>query len=391
MATNVKREGGKVRIEGVPDATLGIQWDMLVRAVQALLRSRGQEVAFEDLLACSGDAFNLCHGSRWQGVAYLCVPTDTVQNMAQAYGYGYECICDGYREEKMARLERNERLKITQNALDRIWAEVDAGRPVLVGGTEQHCGSWTIVVGYDRENLLMCHVGDGKPYRWSKIRGVTPGSPDEGFAHMDGRFRGAIRKGFVGGWQCNPAFLIKARVGQPSDEKSRMANALKRAVELHTAPKQHIGWWGGIDYYFGSEAYAQWARELHELDYPADLKKELPKDAYDWYEMGNMDTQVDQIARGRTAAAAFCRRAMEVFPQAKVHLAAAADLYGQEIAIARQAFAPFIPPFDGNDGPRKAWLSSETEREAGVAAINRMLEKEKTAILEIEKALALFQ
>ena len=59
----------------------------------------------------------------------------------------------------------------------------------------------------------------------------------------------------------------------------------------------------------------------------------------------------------------------------------------QEVAIAREVFEAFIPAYDGNDAPRVAWLSTETEREAGAQAIRRMLEHEREAIGHIRSAL----
>ena len=105
--------------------------------------------------------------------------------------------------------------------------------------------------------------------------------------------------------------------------------------------------------------------------------------------MGNMDTQVDQIVRGRAAAAEFCEKAAGLFSSAKPALLTAAKAYRKEVAIARAAFAPFIPAFNGNDGPRVAWHSDESKRQSGVAAIQQMLESERAAIAAIEEALVI--
>jgi hypothetical protein len=124
------------------------------------------------------------------------------------------------------------------------------------------------------------------------------------------------------------------------------------------------------------------------LDYPADLKKPQPKEAFDLYEMRSINVMVDCILRGREAAATFCEGLGDVLPRAKAHLAAAARAYRQETAIAREAFAAFIPPIEGKEGVPVAWLSDEAKREAGVATIRQMLDKERAAIAEIENALA---
>jgi hypothetical protein len=245
-----------------------------------------------------------------------------------------------------------------------------------------------VVVGYDRDTFAMSHIGLGKAGRWIPVRGFPghPDQPDDIKGMWNGRFRGAIRDNFAGGWQVNPAYLFGGEADRPTHEECVRA-ALQRAVALFGAPKWHIGWWGGIDYYFGQEAYEQWAVDLRSLDYPADLGREQPEGAYDWYSMGNIDVQVDQIVRGRTAAAAFCEAAAGLFPSAAGDLRKAAADYREEVRMARRAFAAFIPPHDGNDGPRVAWLSNERRREEGADAVARMLEHERSAVSHIRKAL----
>jgi len=391
---SVRRGRGRVWIEGVPDRPVGFHWDALLRGLQIILEHRGDGATLNELMAYSGDAFNLCHGSNWQGVAYLCIPTNPVANVANAYGYDYTCLHNGYGRERMDRLSVAERRQLTGELLDRIWAEIDAGRPALVGGcNDGSCGDWSVVAGYDRENMMMSHIGIGKACRWIGVRGFSA-NPDfeedrqrgvEGF--WNGRFRGTIRENFVGGWQCNPAFLLGRKIDRPRAKQSAAA-ALKRAVELHRAPMHHIGWWGGVDYCFGRQAYEKWAEELRDLDYPADLGKQLPDGAYDWYEMGNMDTQAGQILRGRAAAADFCEKSAELLPGAKNHLHDAARSYRTEAEIARTALGVFLPAHDGNDAPRRAWLSHNASRQEGARAIHEMLKEERAAVAEIEKALA---
>lgn len=390
MSAKAKRENGRVWIEGVPDAPTGHGWDTILRGLQTMLEYRGTEASLNELMAYGGDAFNLCHASHWQDVAYLMIPTDPVANIARAYGYEYECIHNGYGSQKMDGLELADREEETKVILERIWSEIDAGRPVLVGGcNDGSCGVWTVVVGYDRDGFAMSHIGVGEAGRWIPIRGF-PGHPDHGDdiqGMWNGRFRGAIRDGFAGGWQVNPAYLLKGRVDPPTREQSLLA-ALGRAVEVFDAPKWHIGWWGGIDYHFGRGAYEQWARGLRDLDYPADLDREKPEDAYDWYRMGNVDVQVDQIVRGRAAAAEFCETAAQALRVAAADLRNAADQYRLEIDVAREAFGPFIPAHSGNDEPRVAWLSDERSREAGADAVEKMLEHEQSAVSHIRQAIA---
>jgi hypothetical protein len=388
---DVKRDAGRVWIDGVPDGKFGIYWDQYVNAMELLLRFRGVNTDRDEVMAYSGDAFNLCHASNWQGIAYLCMPTNPVENLARAYGFEYGQTHQGATGPFCHKNTPEERREITRTALQRIYAEIDAGRPVLLAGPESHCGSVTLVVGYEPEKPTLCHIGDDEPYRWTLLRGVAPGAVNQGdFNCMDGRCRGTVTQNFVGGWQANPACLIGSKVSAPSPQ-DRLVAALRLAVDLHRSASHHRGNWGGVDYYFGAEAYMKWAQALSDLDYPADTTKPLPMHAYDWYDMGNMDTQVDQIVQGRTAAAAFCERAARTFAQAAEPLQSAAESYRQQVEIAREVFAPFIPAFNGADERRAAWLSDEASREAGAEAVRQMLAKERAAIAKLEEALARIQ
>jgi hypothetical protein len=235
--------------------------------------------------------------------------------------------------------------------------------------------------------MQMCHIGIGEAYRWIGIRGINIDlDPDTYDGCWNGRLRGKIG-GRTGGWLASLAYRLGKKTSSPS-KKECILSAFKRAAELSRASSFHLGSSGAFDFYYGEEAYQQWATALRQLNYPDDLKKPHPKDAWGQYDMGNMDTQVDQIVRGRAAAAEFCERAAEQFPMAKDQLTAVAKLYREEVNIAQEAFSVFIPPYNGNDKPREAWLSDKAKRDAGADSILRMLEKEKAAIIAIEKALA---
>ena len=265
-----ERAEHRVVIKDVPAGHFDIHWDMSVRAMETLLAFRGIEAEPDEWLAVAGDAFSLCHASHWQGTAYLCTPTNPIQNLTEGYGFAYSSTHAGPTGPLFGKTYQ-ERLEPTRVALRRIHAEIDAGRPVLISGAEAHCGSSSLVVGYETDRDWLCHVGDGRPYRWVPLRGVAEGAIQEEFGLMDGRCRGTVTPGFVGGWQANPAYLVGERQEDPGDE-SRVRQALRRAIQLHSAPKFHRQNWGGVDYYFGIEAYEMWAEELESLDYPSDLE-----------------------------------------------------------------------------------------------------------------------
>lgn len=379
----------RVVVQGVRHANFDIHWDMHVRAVAALLAFRGVDAGLSELLAVSGDAFSLCHASHFQGTGYLASPINPVRCLTEAYGFAYHSTHAGptgpFRWGKSA----DELATCTRAVLDRVHAEIDAGRPVIATGAEAHCGSTSIVVGYDRRTDWLCHVGDGRAYRWTPLRGISDGAIHQEMGLVDGRSRGPVTPGFVGGWQAYPFFVIGERTVEP-DEASRICQALKLAIDTHSAAPGHRRNWGGVDYYFGADAYERWAAELECLDYPADLSGPYEtngvEDAMDWYEMGNMDMQVDQIVTGRSAAASFCRRAADVLGAAsRAALKEAADAYDTQVSLARDRFAAFIPRFDGNDQPRRRWLSDRQSCLAGAHTIREMLRYEQLAINAIKR------
>jgi len=383
--SKLQTENGRIWIAGVPDGEVGYAWDMLLRGMEILLKHHGEKTSLNELMAYSGDAFHLCHSATWQEMGYMMIPTDTLANVVKAYGYDGKWLYFSATSPKTPGTERK-----TYEILGKLWADIDAGHPVMIGGcADKGCGPWSVVVGYDREKMQMCHIGIGPAYRWTGIRGLEYDlNPEDGkCGFWNGRFRGKIG-GRTGGWLDNLAYRLGEKTLAPS-QKDCILSALKRAVELFHASPFHLGSSGAFDYYYGEEAYQQWIAALRRLNYPDDLKKILPKDAWGQYDMGNMDTQVDQIVRGRTAAAEFCERAMEQIPMVKDRLTTAAKLYREEVIIARAAFRVFIPLWDGNDKPREAWFSDKTQRDAGADSILQMLEKEKAAIAEIEKALAI--
>lgn len=382
-ADNVTSDGGRVWIADVPDAEVGTGWDVLMRALHALLAWRGEKVTIDALMAQSGDAFNLCHASGWQACASLCVPTDTVTNAAAAFGYRAEALNSGCAPEGMDALSGDERLRLTGETLDRIRGEIDAGRPVLVGGAEEHCDGWSIVVGYDRAHHLLCHIGGGEPYRWTRISGVAGSTMGEERGYWTGCCRGAVRDGFVGGRVCNPAFLIGERSETPPDRLEVTVAALRRGVELHRAAKHHVDCPGGVDYFFGAEAYEQWALALERLDYPADLDRPLSDGACGWYAMGNMHLQVDQIMRGRAAAAEFCRYSTVLMRRCADHLLAAADAYDRECAVAAERLPAFT---EGTEQNRIEWLKDARCRCEGAEAVRAMLAEETAAVADIRCA-----
>lgn len=365
-----KHENERVLLEGVPHAALVYGWDSSLRGLHLLLQHRGETISLDELSVLSGDAFHLCFATGPDTYPELLMPTDPLGNAAAALGYRHEWWIteSGLRAHLSKTMpEEAQRRALTLGVLMRIQAQIDAGRPALVGGvSHQGCGNWSLVIGYDRGNTELCHNGlDGEPAgTWSKIRGLTsPINQQDGMpGYWNGRPRGAVVPNYQGGWLVNPVFVLGDRHAAP-DARDVARAVLQRAIALHQADSVHF--FGG-QHYFGAEAYRQWLAALPTMDSPADLI-------------------VDELERGRAAAAAFCERTAELLPAVATPLRRAADAYGQEVEIARVAFADFIP-FRW-DNPKRGQWGTVAQRESAAHTVARLLEHERAAVAAIEEAL----
>lgn len=359
--------------------------EAILRAFRALLQFHAPASSMDDhhqlelLRALSGDAFHICHAVHWQEMAYLQSPTDPVANIARCCGLSYEFCGKGPTGKYM---RRQDAATATATDLESLYAQIDSGNPVLTAGAIEGCGNYSLVIGYNRQGPMLCHVGDhsstkedGTPFnggsspRWSLVRGVSPGAVDSdaGFNCVDGRVRGVAHPG-GGGWVANPFYFLRPDTGRSARWPTAQQVAqrtLRLAVELHRAtPTKRV-------YHFGASAYEEWARSLRRLRYPADLEAPAPYDGSPCYEMGNMALQLDHIARCRPAAAAFCEQAAASMPtDAAALLRSAARAYRDEAALAASspAFGPFSPlhqqrrqtspaPVDLLTDPMVEWLS----------------------------------
>ena len=94
-------------------------------------------------------------------------------------------------------------------------------------------------------------------------------------------------------------------------------------------------------YHYGCGAYEAWAADLRRLRYPADLDAPQPEGSFDCFSMGNMATQLQQVAVARSAAAEFCETAAAQLrsPAAAEALARAAERDAEASAEAARAAA----------------------------------------------------
>jgi hypothetical protein len=365
-----KTENGRVVLKGVPHESLVYGWDCSLRGLHLLLQHRGETISLDELSVLSGDAFHICFATGPDTYPELLMPIDPLANAASALGYEYEWLIT--ESERRGHLTKTvpdlaQRRALTLAVLRRIQAQIDAGRPALVAGvSHQGCGNWSLVIGYDQAGTELCHNGlDGEPAgTWSPIRGLTaPINDRDGLpGYWNGRPRGSVVPGFSGGWLVNPVFILGDRRDPPGPEEVART-VLQQAVALHQADSAHF--FGG-QHYFGAEAYRQWIAALPTMDGPADLV-------------------LDEVVRGRTAAATFCKRTAQLLPASAAPLMRAAEAYCREVEVARDAFPDFIP-FRWDNPARDQW-GSATQRTAAAGAVARLLEHERVAVAAIEEAL----
>ncbi len=379
----VRRRDSRTWVEGVPESGVGEGWDRLVRGIRILLEHRGEEVQLRRLMALSGDAFNLCFAAGWHGMARLAVPTDTLGNVAAAFGYDQWWHAP-LRAREMSRLPLSARRELTHSALKQIREEIDAGRPVLAGGcTERGCDAWSVVVGYDDSGEQLCHVGIGEPYCWASVRGLQAGDEQEAPGYWDGCVRGTVRPNFVGGRLANPVFLLGESHGLAGG-RATAVGALSRAVDLFEADRHEARQWGDLTCWFGRRAYQEWAGALDDFHPAADSAQAADGGCCVPDTRLVMAGMLDNVVRGRTAAAEFCNRAADVLGNVRHHTDAAARSYRREVALARDAFPAFIA-----GGPREMeeWLADPERRSLGAEAVRNMLEHEQAAVRAIQQAL----
>lgn len=364
------RGNERVVLAGVPHEPLVYGWDCALHGLRLLLQHRGETISLAALSVLSGDAFHLCFATGPDTYPELLMPTDPLANAAAALGYAHEwLITASARRAHLAVTEPDQgrRRALTLAVLQRLQAQIDAGRPVLVGGASHlGCGNWSLAVGYDRGNSELCHNGlDGEPAgTWARIRGLTaPINDHDGIAgYWNGRPRGTVVPSYAGGWLVNPVFILGDAHQRPDPAETARA-VLQRAVALHQAEPVHF--FGG-PHYFGLGAYQQWIAAAPTMVGPGDL-------------------MLDELIRGRAAAAAFCAEATGVLPAAATPLSQAAVAYRREVEIAQGAFADFVP-FRWDNPKRDAW-GTLTERQAAAQAVALLLAQERAAVAAIEAAL----
>ncbi len=333
MPGNLKREGGKVWIEGMDTYRVV---DPVFEGIRLILAQRGERHSPEYIQGISGSAFRI-------GGICPCAPTCenamSPQDLLRLLGYEFE-------HAKIA--GEGEVLKeSTRKAVARVKQEIDAGRAVLVWHAFT-TAEWDVVYGDDAENKQL--LG----------RGSYAGN-DKPFATADETRTGQC------GEICPPqgVIFIGRKAGQLDAPKAEIA-ALREAVR-HARDQKNVDKLGGKKWVMlaGLACYDRWIRDFGRPD-----KKREMGDAYCY-----------GVYRSTHAAAAgFLREVAPSHPKMAERLKRAADHFQAESETLAQ-------------GEKLLWWNSpegpDAKRNAEAAAL---LQKARGAyaagIAEIEAAIA---
>ncbi|MFO7956157.1 MAG: M56 family metallopeptidase [Candidatus Brocadiia bacterium] len=326
----VRREGGKVWIEGMEDVDWGGSFftreDSQARCLVEALRCFGRDADYVDVLGLSGAAFKLTMAPNlFVAEVHSEMGMEWPDIVSRVWGVDYDWQAIPFSDEE----NPDWREELREAAAESI----GRGVPLFYMN-----GEWNLLVGYREDGgAFICKPYDGseKGYKESE----TP-------------------TGFVGeAWFAS----VLRPAGQPADRRESVIRSLRTAVELANRGSEKDG-----ERLFGFEAYGAWIAALEE-------------DREDAWKHGNAFSY-SQVLTSRQAAAAYLRRvADELGGDAAGHLRAAADRYA---AIARRLE-------EGKDCVMWPWEEKWTVKNRAKEAdlLRRSQADERAAVAEIAAAL----
>jgi hypothetical protein len=329
----VKKEGGRVWIEGVEPLTWGTS-NTFIAALAASARAVGDNISYEELMGYSGAAFRLhfhqpewCPSSPDAGVGFDCT------NAAfKSLGYTIEPVSwDKKKPETLKTMHRE------------VAASIDRGLPVLaidlIGAPD-----WGIIAGYaDNGDTYLCRTFH-KQTGWYNKNEKNP-------------------------WW---VYIIKKRYQKP-DRKQLIINSFRAAVKM--AKTKKFG-----KYTSGFAAFEAWADDLEndKLFPEGEEQNKIGSRAHinGWIYLSLIDA--------RKAAVEYLTNAANEFDEpAKADILKAAHCYKQVIK--------HLTPMDkyalhlGHLMSGRTWTLNMRHAEAGV--LRRAALFEETAVSELEKVL----
>ena len=329
-AMNVKREAGRVWIEGMEEVDWGGSFftreDSQVRCLTEYLKCAGLEVDYVEVMGLSGAAFKVTMSpTLFVAEIHSEMGMDWDEAMSRIWGIAYDASAFSFNAEKNPDW-REELLAAARESIGR-------GLPLFYMN-----GEWNLLVGYREDGFaFVCKAYAGGKAQYEDME--TPG-------------------GFVGeAWFAS----VLREAGNPAPRRESILQSLRGAIDLATKPAEKGG-----ERCYGFGAYETWIAGLEEDREGTSLH-------------GNAFSY-SQLLTSRRAAAEYLRRvADELGGDAALPLRAASERYD---GIAQRLD-------DGRDCVKhpwdEAWTPENRTKEAGM--LRDSLEDERAAVAEIRKAL----
>ncbi len=329
--SRVKREDGKVWIEGMEDVNWGgsffTRQDSQVACLVEVLRCAGRDVTYADVMGLSGAAFKVTMAPN------LFVPEihsemgmDWGEIMQRVFGLRYESNAISFSDEENPDW-RDELLAACRQS-------IDAGLPLFYMD-----GEWNLIVGYAEDgSAFICKAYYGAETGYQESARPTGAVGDAWFAST----------------------FEKAE--EPADRRDSVVRSLEAAIELATKPDGNDG-----DLLFGFAAYEAWLAAVEG-------------DRDDVSLHGNAFSY-SQLLTSREAAGEYVRGvADEMAGVVGEELHAAADRYRAIFERMWEGQACVAWPWEEN------WTAENRAAEAQI--LRDSLADEREAVAAIERALA---
>ena len=374
-----------------------------IAAVEAVLRFRGVDVNRDWLMGVSGEAFGFYYHPDGTFLSRFVHSWDSAGAALTTYGYRGQWHHDAGAD--------------IGPSLEIVRREIGAGRAVIApgihpspDGVHSLCNYWFVVTGVDVDAGRVQLVGAADAGAFALARG------DDGRAEYHPRWYGICRTfdGMAGHYgpagADNPLLTVEPS-GVTPVPNTTVREALTRAVALaHEEEATASTGWGDGVYLSGIGAMEQLRNDVlaAQGDGPDEFNRLNPPKGDPFRGLGDELEHLHLLAQRRHAAAAFCRRAAGLLPDA-ASLADAADAYEQVADGAEQAFAlrygsteqltavfaliDTVEDLDGDPRWSAYWqradaaLADPHVRERIGGHLTHVIEHEHSAITQIEAAL----
>ncbi|MCC6580823.1 MAG: M56 family metallopeptidase [Phycisphaeraceae bacterium] len=345
----IRREGGKVWIEGVKGFNSGEYADSVHGAQARILQTLGETLDYDDLVAYSGFAFRV-------GAHKAFCPS-------AGHPYcGYECIDNGNLALPWrTKMFPGDRLKKEGDAFKAevyaaIQASIDRGIPVHYGKEE--------------DGLIIGYADDGR--RWWCVH---PYYKEGREAFWYDEVGGEGLTAFAGGkdqWPWGVMVWLEPKpAAERAGERDLLLSALKQAVQMWRTEKNG-------DYFCGEAAYAHWLEGLRGIDAGNVKDPKAMMQGNGWC--------FDVLIHSRRIAGRWLQAKAQQFDgESRKQLLAAADHYARIPALCMK---DLNCPWDLAIAPGTFDKWTPAMRSEQVARLEASREHDRAAIAAIEHVLA---